>query len=134
MNIQSMSEILKYHPDLINIQKLRRPGIVIKDIDKNKKEVVMYNIDYQKDIPYSQKVSIASYQLYYSNSMNDFARVLYNYIQQVKYNIVKQFGFEPLIFVGEPFKAMMTDAIEITFTAFNRTKNESVIKLGEFYT
>lgn len=133
MNITSMTEILRHHPDVIDIRKLKRPGIAIRDIDKNKKEVVMYNIDYQKDSPYSQKVYISMRDIYYLNTPSSFIQVLDNYIQKVKFNMTKHLGFEPLIFVGEPYNSLMSDSIEIIFTAFEKTKTNSVIKLMEFY-
>jgi hypothetical protein len=128
----SLGNILQNHPDVVSIHKLKRPGIVIEEHKDGKKEVLIYNIDYKKDNPYQMRILIA-YHLLHTNNITDIINILDNHIQNAKYSMHKQFGYDTTLFFSEPVEAIHMAAYEFTFTAFSKAKSESVIRLGEFY-
>ena len=132
MNTTSFSTILNEHPDVVSIQKLRRPGITIKKHKDNKKEILMYHIDYNRDKSFNMRLSISNFEVHNLSVVN-FIEMLYRHIQQIKNNMRSHFGYDPIIFFGDSMNYPHMGAIEITFTAFGKSKSESVIKLMEFY-
>ena len=133
MNVNSLREILNNHPDIVSIQKLKKPGIYIKEHKGGRKEVFRYNINYHTDKPYNQKLILNRSELLLTRNINDLANLLIYNIDAIKRSFKDHLGYESVIFFSEPLLSPYSDHIEMIFTSFEKTKTNSVIKLMEFY-